>query len=104
MSHPTDPLSHQAQSRMQDPFARPCASDSQTRKHPGISDESLSLQQANPNQTPIHDPFEQAPLSLCSQTGDRLSHDVPVNTGNPSDTQNSMQPPLGEAEEKIKQV
>uniref|UniRef100_A0A8C2FJX8 Histone-lysine N-methyltransferase 2C n=1 Tax=Cyprinus carpio TaxID=7962 RepID=A0A8C2FJX8_CYPCA len=103
MSHQTDPLSHQAQSRMQDPFARPCAPDSQTPKHPGISDEILSLQQANPNQTPIHDPFEQAPLTLCSQTGDRLSHDVPLNTGNPSDIQNTMQPPLGENEEKIKQ-
>ncbi|KAI2649197.1 Histone-lysine N-methyltransferase 2C [Labeo rohita] len=94
MSHQTDPLSLQAQSRMQDPFARPCASDSQTPKHPGISDESLSLQHTNPNQTPVHDPFEQAPLTPCSQT---------VNTGNPSDTQNAMQPPLGETEEKIKQ-
>ncbi|XP_026093585.1 histone-lysine N-methyltransferase 2C-like isoform X5 [Carassius auratus] len=102
MSHQTDPLGHQAQ-RMQDPFARPCAPDSQTPKHPGISDESLSLQQTNPNQTPTHDPFEQAPLTPCSQTGERLSHDVPVNTGNPSDTQNTMQPLLGESEEKIKQ-
>uniref|UniRef100_A0A8C1QMJ4 Histone-lysine N-methyltransferase 2C n=1 Tax=Cyprinus carpio TaxID=7962 RepID=A0A8C1QMJ4_CYPCA len=102
MSHQTDPLNHQAQ-RMQDPFVRPCAPDSQTPKHPGISDESLSLQQTNPNQTPTHDPFEQAPLTPCSQTGERLSHDVPVNTGNPSDTQNTMQPLLGETEEKMKQ-
>ncbi|XP_052398391.1 histone-lysine N-methyltransferase 2C isoform X6 [Carassius gibelio] len=102
MSHQTDPLGPQAQ-RMQDPFARPCAPDSQTPKHPGISDESLSLQQTNPNQTPTHDPFDQAPLTPCSQTGERLSHDVPVNTGNPSDTQNTMQPLLGESEEKIKQ-
>ncbi len=104
VSHPTDPFSHQAQSRMLDPFARPCAPDSQTPKHPGISDESCSLQQANPNQTPIHDPFEQAPLRLCSQTGDRLSNDVPVNTCNPSDTQNTIQPPLGETGEKTNQV
>ncbi|XP_016096068.1 histone-lysine N-methyltransferase 2C-like [Sinocyclocheilus grahami] len=100
MSHQTNPLSHQAQ-RMQDPFARPYAPNSQTPKHPGISDESISLQQTNPNQTPTHDPFEQAPLTPCSQTGE--SHDVPVNTGIPSDTHNTMQPPLGETEEKIKQ-
>ncbi|XP_016298872.1 histone-lysine N-methyltransferase 2C-like isoform X4 [Sinocyclocheilus anshuiensis] len=100
MSHQTDPLSLQAQ-RMQDPFARPYAPDSQTPKHPGISDESLSLQQTNTNQTPTHDPFEQAPLTPCSQTGER--HDVPVNTGIPSDTHNTMQPPLKETEEKIKQ-
>lgn len=103
VAHQTDPLGHQTQSRMQDPFARPCAPDSQTPKHPVIS-EGLSLQQANPNQTPIHDPFEQASLTSCSQTGERLSHDVSVNTGNPSDSQNTMQPPLGETEEKIKQV
>ncbi|XP_051738984.1 histone-lysine N-methyltransferase 2C isoform X6 [Ctenopharyngodon idella] len=102
VAHQTDPLGHQTQSRMQDPFARPCAPDSQTPKHPVIS-EGLSLQQANPNQTPIHDPFEQASLTSCSQTGERLSHDVSVNTGNPSDSQNTMQPPLGETEEKIKQ-
>ncbi|ROL51048.1 Histone-lysine N-methyltransferase 2C, partial [Anabarilius grahami] len=101
VAHQTDPLGHQTQ-RMQDPFARPCAPDSQTPKHPVIS-EGLSLQQTNPNQTPIHDPFEQASLTSCSQTGERLPHDVSVNTGNPSDSQNTMQPPLGETEEKIRQ-
>lgn len=97
--HQTDPFGHQTQSRMLDPFARPSAPGSQTPKHPGIL-----LPQTNPNQTPVHDPFEQAPLTPCSQTGERMSHDVSGNTGNASDSQSIMQPPLGDAEEKIKQV
>lgn len=103
MSHQTDPFGHQTQSRMQDPFAHSSAG-SQTPKHPGISEEGFSLPQTNPNQTPVHDPFEQTPLAPCSQTGERLSHDISANTGNTSDSQNLMQPPLGETEEKIKQV
>nr|XP_005162602.1 histone-lysine N-methyltransferase 2C isoform X1 [Danio rerio] len=103
ITHQTDPLGLQAQSRTQDPFSRSCGTDSQTPKHPGISDENISIQQTIPNQTPIHDPFEQAPLTPCSQTGERSSQDVIVSTGNPSDSQNTMQPPLGETEEKIKQ-
>lgn len=104
MSHQTDPFGHQTQSRMLDPFARPSAPGSQTPKHPGISEEGFSLPQTSPNQTPVHDPFEQAPLTPCSQTGERLSHDISANTGNASDSQNIMQQPLGDTEEKIKQV
>ncbi|XP_051538392.1 histone-lysine N-methyltransferase 2C-like isoform X2 [Myxocyprinus asiaticus] len=102
MPHQTDPFANKAQSRIQDTFACPSAPGSQTPKHPGNLDEGFSLPQTNSNQTPVHAPFEQAPLTTCLQTGERLSHDVSTNTS----TLNShitMQPPLGDAEEKIKQ-
>ncbi|XP_049336810.1 histone-lysine N-methyltransferase 2C isoform X2 [Astyanax mexicanus] len=94
MVHPSDPFSNQAPNRMQDHFARPAGPGSQTPKHPGISDEGFSLPQNNPNQTPVHDPFEQAP--------DRLAHG-PTSASGSADAQNAMQPPGGDTEEKLKQ-
>ncbi|XP_051970833.1 histone-lysine N-methyltransferase 2C-like [Xyrauchen texanus] len=100
MPHQTDPFANQTHSRMQELFARPSTSGSQTPKHPGISDEGFSLAQINSNQTPVHDPFEQAPLTPCLHTGEILSHDVPTST---LDSRNTMQPPHGDTEEKINQ-
>ncbi|XP_036437673.1 histone-lysine N-methyltransferase 2C isoform X1 [Colossoma macropomum] len=102
MVHPSDPFSHQASNRIQDPFARPTGPGSQTPKHPGISDEGFTLPQTNPNQTPIHDPFEQASVTPCPQSGERLAHG-PSSTNCSSDAQNTMQPALGDTEEKLKQ-
>ncbi|KAK1794974.1 hypothetical protein P4O66_009907 [Electrophorus voltai] len=101
MVHPSDQFSHQAQNRMPDPFSHPAGPGCQTPKHPGISDEGFSLPQSNPNQTPIHDPFEQAPVTPCPQSGERLAHGVgPQATSSSSDT---LQPALGDTEEKLKQ-
>ncbi|XP_058251274.1 histone-lysine N-methyltransferase 2C isoform X1 [Hemibagrus wyckioides] len=97
MVHTSDPFSHQAQNRMTDPFAHPAGS--QTPKHHGISEETFSLPQTNTNQTPIHDPFEQVPMTPCTQSGERLAPTTSIS----SDAQNPMQPPLGETEEKLKQ-
>lgn len=98
MVHTSDPFSHQAQNRMTDPFAHPAGS--QTPKHHGISEDTFSLPQNNTNQTPIHDPFEQVPMTPCTQSGERLAPTTSIS----SDAQNPMQPPLGETEEKLKQV
>lgn len=103
MAHPSDPFSHQAPNRMQDPFAHPTGSGSQTPKHPGISDEGFSVPPTNPNQTPAHDPYEQTPMTPCPQSGEKLVL-VPPTTNSSSDAQNAMQPPLGDTEEKLKQV
>ncbi|TRY85074.1 hypothetical protein DNTS_020861, partial [Danionella cerebrum] len=102
MAHQTDPLGP-AQSRMPETLAHSSDSDSLTPKHSGISGEGLSIQQTNPNQTPIHDPFDQGPLTPRMQTGEGLQHDVPGNSANPSDSPNTIQPLLGETEEKMKQ-
>lgn len=98
--HTSDPFSHQVQNRMTDQFAHPVGPGSQTPKHPGISDENFSLPQTNTNQTPIQDPFKQVPMTPCPQSGERLA---PA-TSSSSDAQNPMQPPLGDTEEKLKQV
>ncbi|KAF4087760.1 hypothetical protein AMELA_G00074310 [Ameiurus melas] len=97
MVHTSDPFSHHVQNRMTDSFAHPAGPGPQTPKHLGISDENFSLPQTN--QTPIHDPFEQVPMTPCSQSGERL----PPTTSSPSDAQNPMQPPQGDTEEKHKQ-
>ncbi|XP_076827373.1 LOW QUALITY PROTEIN: histone-lysine N-methyltransferase 2C [Brachyhypopomus gauderio] len=101
MVHPSDQFSHQAQNRMPDPFAHTAGPGCQTPKHPGISDEAFSLPQSNPNQTPVHDPFEQTPMTTCPQSGERLAHGV----GPPaaSSSSDALQPPLGDTEEKLKQ-
>lgn len=95
MVHTSDPFSHPSQNRLADPFAHPAGPGSQTPKHIGISEENF-LPQTNANQTPIHDPFEQVPMT----PGERLA---PTTSGS-SDAQNPMQPPVGETEEKLKQV
>lgn len=99
MGHTSDPFSHQAQNRTTDPFAHPSLPGSQTPKHLGNSEENF-LPQTNPNQTPIHDPFEQIPMITCPQSGERLA----PTTSTSSDTPNPMHPSLGDTEEKLKQV
>ncbi|XP_063062990.1 histone-lysine N-methyltransferase 2C isoform X3 [Engraulis encrasicolus] len=92
MPHPGDPFLHQGQGRMPDAFARPHGS--QTPKHPGISDDSFSLPQTpHPSQTPVHDPFEQSPMTPCPQ--------VPPSPGT-VDVQGVMQPQLGDPEDRTK--
>ncbi|KAI1891323.1 hypothetical protein AGOR_G00142620 [Albula goreensis] len=145
-SHPIDPYAHQPGTPRptksdpyahppgtprpgpphQDPFARPAAPGSQTPKHPGMADDSFAQPQPNqPGQTPIHDPYEQAPMTPRPQSGERLSHDtkdqsglghecgasgmgqfqnIPQSTGDVPDAQNSgVQPPLADTEEKLRQ-
>ncbi|XP_053350621.1 histone-lysine N-methyltransferase 2C isoform X4 [Clarias gariepinus] len=96
MVHTPDPYSHQPQNRMTDPFAHPAGPGSQTPKHLGISDENFALPQTNTNQTPMHDPFEQVPMTPCPQSDERLA---PATTSS-FDSQNLMQPPTGDTEEK----
>lgn len=100
MVHTPDPYSHQPQNRMTDPFAHPAGPGSQTPKHLGISDENFALPQTNTNQTPMHDPFEQVPMTPCPQSDERLA---PATTSS-FDSQNLMQPPTGDTEEKKLQV
>ncbi|XP_036376198.1 histone-lysine N-methyltransferase 2C [Megalops cyprinoides] len=116
------PASHQdpfspPQNRMQETFVRPAAPGSQTPKHSGMSDDGFAQPQPNPNQTPLHDPFEQAPVPLQPQSSERLPHEVkdqqgmvhegnaqfPQPTGNAPEAQSSMQPPLADTEEKLRQ-
>ncbi|XP_028831976.1 histone-lysine N-methyltransferase 2C isoform X2 [Denticeps clupeoides] len=60
----------------QDPFSPPPARPhplipgSQTPKHPGICDDS-----SRANQTPLHDPFEQPPMTPRAQSAERAAHD-----------------------------
>lgn len=52
---------------MQESFASPTTHGHQTLKHMGMTDETISQPMSSrPNQTPIHDPFEQAPM-LCAE-------------------------------------
>ncbi|XP_071184548.1 histone-lysine N-methyltransferase 2C-like isoform X10 [Salvelinus alpinus] len=102
---PADPFSHQSPGRMQDTFAHPSAPGPQISKHPEMSDESFSLPQSNHHggQTPIHDPFEQGPMTPCAQASERPAHDIPQLSSNTVAAQNSMQPHLGDTEEKLRQ-
>ncbi|XP_064202618.1 histone-lysine N-methyltransferase 2C-like isoform X6 [Anguilla rostrata] len=69
-----DPFSP-PQARMQETFVRPAAPGSQTPKHSGMSDNGFSPSHL-PNQTPVHDPYEQAPMTPRPPSGERLSHDM----------------------------
>ncbi|XP_031692125.1 histone-lysine N-methyltransferase 2C isoform X3 [Oncorhynchus kisutch] len=102
---PADPFSHQSPGRMQDTFAHPSAPGFQISKHPEMSDESFSLPQSNHHggQTQIHDPFEQGPMKPCAQASERPAHDIPQLSSNTVAAQNSMQPHLGDTEEKLRQ-
>ncbi|RXN27847.1 histone-lysine N-methyltransferase 2C-like protein [Labeo rohita] len=56
---------------MQDTFASPTKHVPQTLKHLGMTDETVSQPlSSRPNQTPIHDPFEQAPMLPHPQCGE----------------------------------
>ncbi|XP_063075726.1 histone-lysine N-methyltransferase 2C isoform X2 [Engraulis encrasicolus] len=48
----------------QDPFSHPMGPGAQTPKHAGIHDDTIVMPPSNaPHQTPVHDPFEQAPMT-----------------------------------------
>ncbi|KAJ8010662.1 hypothetical protein DPEC_G00077440, partial [Dallia pectoralis] len=100
---PADTFSHQSPGRMQEAFVR--QSGSQTPKHPGLADESFSVaRSSHGGQTPIHDPFEQDPMTTCGQNAERpAAHDISQSISNAVDVQNSMQPQLGDSEEKLRQ-
>ena len=100
MPHPGDLFSHQGQGRMPDAFAR--AHGSQTPKHPGMCDDGFSLPPTpHPSHTPVHDPFEQAPMTPCPQVGDRPVHGVP-HPPSPADIQGVMHPQMGDTDDKTK--
>ncbi|KAJ8272620.1 hypothetical protein GJAV_G00091360 [Gymnothorax javanicus] len=114
-----DPFSP-PQTRMQETFVRPALPGSQTPKHSGMSDNGFSPSHL-PNQTPVHDPFEQCPMTPQPQSGERLSHDMndqgmsqegssqdlgqfsnpPQSSGAPSEAHN-VSP--ADSEEKFRQV
>ena len=100
-----DPFSP-PQARTHEAFGHPLAPGSQTPKHPGIHDENVILPPSNqPNQTPVHDPFEQAPMTP------RPAEPNPMGSGQlPHTAQFSTPMPeaqsvsLMEAEERMRQV
>lgn len=93
---------------MQDAFASPAVPGSQTSRHPGLSDENSMCQSpsSQPSQTPVHDPFEQAPLNPHPQFAENreqhgLGHSAVV-MGQPNTDVQTV--PLAEAEERLRQV
>lgn len=94
---------------MQDTFASPTKHGPQALKHLGMTDDTGSQQlSSRPNQTPIHDPFEQAPIIPHSQCGENkeqqgLVQNISSHTiGQPSTEAQTV--PLAEAEERLRQV
>ncbi|XP_030629549.1 histone-lysine N-methyltransferase 2C [Chanos chanos] len=110
-----DPFSP-PQVRIQDSFANPTVHSSQTPKHLGMSDENVSQSpSSHPNQTPVHDPFEQTPMTAHHQTTENReetglrSTSTSVSMGQPNSAQMPGAPteaqtvPLAEAEERLRQ-
>ncbi|KAI4898222.1 hypothetical protein NFI96_005840, partial [Prochilodus magdalenae] len=92
---------------MQDAFAGPAMLGSQTPRHPGLSDENSVSQSpsSQPNQTPVHDPFEQVPINphpqfLESREQQSLGHST-IAVGQPNAEAQTV--PLAEAEERLRQ-
>ncbi|CAG5896688.1 unnamed protein product [Menidia menidia] len=64
-----DPFSP-PQGRLQEAFPHP---DSHTPKHPLVSDDGFGQSPSRrPSQTPVHDPFEQAPIAPHLQTTEKM--------------------------------
>ncbi|XP_048118756.1 histone-lysine N-methyltransferase 2C isoform X1 [Alosa alosa] len=108
-----DPFSP-PQARAQEAFAHPMVPGSQTPKHPGMHDESVVMPSNPPNQTPVHDPFEQAPMTphpqVEKESQGMVGHGLnPMGTGQmPHPAQFSAPPEaqsvsLMEAEERMRQ-
>uniref|UniRef100_A0A9J8DKI8 [histone H3]-lysine(4) N-methyltransferase n=1 Tax=Cyprinus carpio carpio TaxID=630221 RepID=A0A9J8DKI8_CYPCA len=102
-----DPFSP-AQVLMLDTFANPTKLGPQPLKHLAMTDETGSqLLSSRPNQTPIHDPFEQAPMLSHPQCGENkeqqgLVQSISSHTmGQPSSEAQTV--PLAEAEERLRQ-
>ncbi|XP_023128509.2 histone-lysine N-methyltransferase 2C isoform X4 [Amphiprion ocellaris] len=109
-----DPFST-SQGRLQEPFPHP---DSQT-KHPSVSEDGFSPSR-RPSQTPVHDPFEQAPMTPRPQSTEKMEmkdQSVVSNSGtgpqDPAQLSNNPQMPgasseaqgvaLAESEERLRQ-
>ncbi|XP_073705573.1 histone-lysine N-methyltransferase 2C [Garra rufa] len=93
---------------MQDSFASPTKHGPQTLKHLGLTDETISQSLSiRPNQTPIHDPFEQAPMLPHPQCGEnKEQHGLVQSMGSHTMGQPSTEAqtvPLAEAEERLRQ-
>lgn len=111
-----DPFSP-PQARAQEAFAHPMVPGSQTPKHPGVHDDGVALPPSNPpNQTPVHDPFEQAPMTPHPQAAEKETQGMvghgpnPMGTGQIPHVAQFSTPPeaqsvsLMEAEERMRQV
>ncbi|XP_059358418.1 histone-lysine N-methyltransferase 2C-like isoform X3 [Carassius carassius] len=93
---------------MQDTFASPTKHGPQTLKHLSMTDETVSQPiSSRPNQTPIHDPFEQAPMLPHLQCGENKEQQGLVQCmsshlmGQPSTEAQTV--PLADAEERLRQ-
>ncbi|XP_065124300.1 histone-lysine N-methyltransferase 2C isoform X10 [Paramisgurnus dabryanus] len=93
---------------MQDTFASPTKHGPQSFKHLGMADDTIPQQLSNlPNQTPIHDPFEQTPMvphPQCGENKEQQGLAQSINShamGQPSTEAQSV--PLAEAEERLRQ-
>ncbi|XP_060784206.1 histone-lysine N-methyltransferase 2C isoform X2 [Neoarius graeffei] len=92
---------------MQDTFASPAVPGSQTPRHPSLADENSMSQSpsSQPSQTPVHDPFEQAPMNPHPQFAENreqqgLGHSTAA-MGQPNSDVQTV--PLAEAEERLRQ-
>ncbi|XP_056329618.1 histone-lysine N-methyltransferase 2C isoform X7 [Danio aesculapii] len=91
---------------MQESFSSPTKHGPQTLKHLGMTDDSGSQPLSNrPNQTPIHDRFEQTTmLGQCGENKDQQSLVQSISShimGQPASETQTI--PLAEAEERLRQ-
>lgn len=116
MGNHQDPFSP-PQSRLQESFPHP---GSQTPKHPSLQEDCFTQSPSQrPNQTPVHDPFEQAPMTPRPQPTERMDmKDQAIagngGTGAQDSAQASTHPqmpgsevqsvPLADSEERLRQV
>ncbi|XP_063317745.1 histone-lysine N-methyltransferase 2C-like isoform X4 [Pelmatolapia mariae] len=83
-----DPFSP-PQGRLQEPFPHP---DLQTPKHPSVSDDGFTQSPSRrPSQTPVHDPFEQAPMTPRPQSEKMEMKDQSVVGNNGAGLQDPVQ-------------
>ncbi|XP_076001014.1 histone-lysine N-methyltransferase 2C isoform X3 [Genypterus blacodes] len=111
-----DPFSP-PQARLQEPFPHP---GSQTPKHPGVPEDGFTQSPSRrPNQTPGHDPYEQAPLTPHPHRIEKIEMKDQSSVGNnvaalqdPGQMSNQQMPgassevqgvPLAESEERLRQ-
>ncbi|XP_044224947.1 histone-lysine N-methyltransferase 2C isoform X3 [Thunnus albacares] len=74
-----DPFSP-PQGRLQEPFPHP---GPQTPKHPSVPEDGFTQSPSRrPNQTPSHDPFEQAPMTPRPQSTEKMEIKDQPNVGN----------------------
>lgn len=103
MVNSSDQVNH-PQNRIHGSFAHAAGPGFPTQKNLGVPDENSSLHHPSPNQTPVHDPFEQAPLTPCSQSIERTASGGSSNTSNSSVIQDNMQTTPLDSEDKLNKV